>query len=204
MNELAVRIETPDEWDIFTLRNVVRSMNQTELALVGYLTGHAYSIEMVRVECDEPRIDIVYGIDIPTLANRPREVDFPTALAQLKKLCIGATGSYVRRCMGDLVLAMQHTEDTAFFCYRAIEALKNHATRSHPGPPGNESDQWKRFRSTADCTRDEIDFIKNEADPLRHSSDLLRESKDLDAILTQTWKIVEGYITHLSKVPPTE
>ena len=127
MNELSIWIESVDEWDIFDLRNVVRYLTQTEMALLSYLTGCAYRVEIVRVTCQEREIDVVYGIDIPCITNRKRDLNFNTALTLLKQLCIGESGVYFGRCMNDLLLAMHLPEDTAFFCYRAIEALKNHA-----------------------------------------------------------------------------
>lgn len=80
MNELLIRVESVDEWDIFDLRNVVRYVTQTELALVAYLTGHAYRVEIVRITCQERGIDVVYGIDIPSIANSRKNSDFGKAL----------------------------------------------------------------------------------------------------------------------------
>ena len=197
MNELSVWVETPDEWDIFDLRNVVRYLTQTDLALVGFLMGCAYTVEIVRVTCEALKIDVVYGVDIPCIANRKRELTFQVALAQLKQLCVGRNGVYVQRCMNDLLLAMQQPEDTAFFCYRAIESLKTHAMESRAEPPRSASIQWDCFRNAAGCTREEIDSIKKDADPLRHSGDLLVKREDREVLLTQTWKIVEGYIQGL-------
>jgi len=198
MNDLSVWVETPDQWDIFDLRNVVRYLTQTDLALVGFLVGCAYTVEIVRVECEALKIDVVYGVDIPCIANRERDLTFQVAIAQLKQLCVGKSGVYVQRCMNDLLLAMQQPEDTAFFCYRALESLKTHAMEGRPEPPKNASIQWNYFRNAAGCTRAEIDSIKREADPLRHSANLLVKREDREMILTQTWNIVEGYIRSLS------
>jgi hypothetical protein len=199
MNELSVWVETPDEWDIFDLRNAVRYLIQTELALVGFLLGLFYTVEIVRVIYEALKIDVVYSLAIPCIANREKELSFQVALAQLTQLCVGENGLYIQRCMNDLLLAMQQPEDTAFFCYRAIEGLKNHAMEGQAKAPKNKSVQWEYFRNAAGCTREEINFIKTEADRLRHSADLLVKSEDRAVLFTQTWNIVEAYIKSLSK-----
>ena len=194
MNELSVWVESEDEWDVFDLKNVVRYNTQTELAFISYLTGCAYSVEIVRIICREKRIDLVYGIDVPCIAARTRKLEFEAALAQLKQISVGESGVYVQRSMNDLLLAMQHPEDTAFFCYRAIEALKNHAMSLQPDSPKSGAEQWKQFREMARCDRADIDFIKNEADPVRHSNELIATREDRETLFARTWDIVGGYI----------
>jgi hypothetical protein len=49
LNQIAVWIESEHDWDIFDLRNVVKNILQTQLAMVGYLTGYAYDVELTRV-----------------------------------------------------------------------------------------------------------------------------------------------------------
>lgn len=198
MNELSIRVETIDDWDIFDLRNVARYLTQTELALIGYLVGCAYIAEIVRVTCEAKDIDVVYGIDIPSIGNRSRTVDFKAALSQLKQFCLGKSGVFFQRCMNDLLLAMQHPEDTAFFCYRALEALKNHFISNVCNPPANKSAQWEEFRSLVQCSRADIDFIKNEADPLRHADNLIFSREDRETLFARTWDIVEAYVTSFS------
>lgn len=198
MNELSICVETPDEWDIFDLRNVILYLIQTEFALIGFLSGIYYTVEIVRILCEALKIDYVYGVGIDCIANRERELTFQVAFAQLKQLCVGENGLYFQRCMNDLLLAMKQPEDTAFFCYRAIESLKNHAIKTKGEPIKNPSAQWEYFRNAAGCTREEIEFIKREADRLRHSSDLFSKGEDRAALFTKTWNIVEGYIKGLS------
>jgi hypothetical protein len=198
VNELLGWVETPDTWDIFDLRNVIRFLTQTDLALVGFLTGHAYTVEIIRVTCETLGIDVVYGVDIACVASRNKDVPFPSAITKLRQLCVGENGAYIQRCMNDLLLAMQQPEDTAFFCYRAIESLKNHAVKSLPDTPQNPARQWDSFRGAADCTREEIDSIKRHADHQRHAADLLTTQEDRALLLSQTWKIVESYIKSLA------
>jgi hypothetical protein len=194
MNELSIRVESTDDWDIFDLKNVARYITQTDLAIIAYLTGCAYTVEIVRITCQEKKLDVVYGIDIPSITNRSRDLDFETALTNLRQLCVAEGGVYFQRCMNDLLLAMQHPEDTAFFCYRAIEALKNHSVSTWHGQPKNTSSQWQFFRDIVKCEKEDLDFIKREADPLRHANRLIDRGEDREVLFMRTWEIVEKYV----------
>jgi len=43
-NQLFVWVETDREWDICDLRNVVNTIVQGDLAVIGYLKGYAYDL----------------------------------------------------------------------------------------------------------------------------------------------------------------
>ncbi|PIF27429.1 hypothetical protein CLU88_2321 [Acidovorax sp. 56] len=47
LNQVAVWVESEHDWDLFDLRNVVRNIIQTQLAMVGYLKGYAYDLGKV-------------------------------------------------------------------------------------------------------------------------------------------------------------
>jgi len=74
-NQLAVWVDSESEWNILDLRNVVQNVVQSELALVGYLRGYAYDLELTRVLNQGRGIDYVFGIDTPCLAERGQSVD---------------------------------------------------------------------------------------------------------------------------------
>lgn len=75
LNQVAVWVDSEHVWDIFDLRNAVKGIVQDHLAMVGYLTGYAYEIEIFRVLNRSRNIDYVFGIDIPCLAERGKSVD---------------------------------------------------------------------------------------------------------------------------------
>jgi hypothetical protein len=75
LNQVALWVESACEWDIFDLRNVAKSILQNELAIVGYLKGYAYEVEIRRVLNRALSIDYVFGIDIPCIAERNKAID---------------------------------------------------------------------------------------------------------------------------------
>ena len=102
LNQVAVWIESEHDWDVFDLRNVVKNIIQNHLAMVGYLMGYAYEFEVTRVLNQSRKIDYVFGIDIPCLAERGKSIDLQDALVKLRDKTIGPNGVFLHRCFSDL------------------------------------------------------------------------------------------------------
>ena len=106
-NQIAVWVATDHEWDIFDLRNVVRNIVRNDLAIIGFLKGYAYDIELTRVTNQSKRVDYVFGIDIPCITDRGKSIDVNAALRELRDKTIGPNGVFLHRCFRDLVSAMK-------------------------------------------------------------------------------------------------
>jgi hypothetical protein len=194
LNQVAVTITTEDEWEVHDLRNTAANILRNQLSMIGYLTGHAYDFEITRVINPDCGIDYVFGIDIPCIAARQRTTDIGTALTELRQKNIGTDGVFLHRCFADLVSALKDADDTAFYCYRAIEALRNHCISVNGLLNESRSAQWSKFREVAGCDEASILSIKNEADPLRHGGVTGLTSQDRADMLTATWDIVDRYL----------
>lgn len=194
LNQVAVWIDSDHEWDIFDLRNVVRNVVQSHLAMVGYFKGYAYDLEISRVLNRGRAIDYVFGIDIPCLAERKRKTDLEEAITRLWTGALGPSGIFLHRCFNDLSSAMKHAEDTGFYCYRAIESLRYHYAASHGLSMADRATQWEHFRKAARCTEDVLRELKLAADPLRHGHPVGISSEDRENLLTRTWDVVDGYL----------
>ncbi len=194
LNQTAVTIESEYNWDIFDLRNVVKNIVQNHLNMVGYLMGYAYDFEVARVLNQSREIDYVYGIDIPCLAERNKDLDLVTSLARLREKAMGQNGIFLNRCFFDLTASMKHADDTAFYCYRAIESLRHHCAAEHNLSGESKTAQWGRFREVSGCTEEVLRKIKIAADPLRHGEAVGISSEDRAKLFTATWEIVDGYL----------
>jgi hypothetical protein len=194
LNQVVVWVETDHDWDIFDLRNVVANIVQIQLQMVGYLKGYAYDFGLTRVLKQEPPTDHVFGIDIPCLAERSKDVDLSEALNKLRGKTEGRNGIYLNRCFGDLASAMKHADDTGFYCYRAIEALRHHCAAVHSIAQENKAAQWQKFREIAHCKEETLREIKAAADPLRHGNVLGLTAADRQRLLTITWDTVDRYL----------
>lgn len=194
LNQVAVTVESEHNWDIFDLRNVVKNIVQNHLAMVGYFMGYAYDFEITRVLNLCREIDYVFGIDIPWLAERNKEIDLVVALASLREKTAGPNGIFLNRCFSDLAASMKHADDTAFYCYRAIESLRHHCASEHSLTDESKAMQWEKFRQVSGCSEDILRQIKVAADPLRHGEATGGNSDDRASLFMATWDVVDGYL----------
>ncbi len=193
LNQVAVWVETNREWDILTLRNVVKTILQNHLAMVGYLTGYAYDLEITRVLSPDRKIDYVFGIEIPCIEERGKHIDLPKALAELSLKAAGENGVFINRCLNDLSASMKHADDTGFYCYRTIESLRHHCAALHNLSMADKKRQWEKFNEVSGYDRDAISPIKQAADPLRHGEALKMTSEQRADLFKLTWDIVDAY-----------
>lgn len=197
LNQVAVWLESDYEWDIFDLRNVVKSLVQGDLDKIGYLKGHVYDFQITRVLNQSRSIDHVFGIDIPCLGERTKPDNLISELDKLRNKSMGPNGVLLNRCFNDLVSAMRHADDTGFYCYRAIESLLNHCAADNGQSSSGKSTQWEKFREVASCDQNTLLTIKKAADPLRHGGIVGITSEERAALLTKTWDVVDGYLKNI-------
>ena len=202
-NQVAVWVTSEEhDWNIFDLRNLVKTSVQNQIALVGYLVGYAYDLEITRVLHLEKEIDYVFGIDIPCLANRNNGVDIQTLFTTLHRKTFGINGVFLHRCFTDLSLAMRHADDTGFYCYRAIESLFHHCAAVHNISGSSKPVRWAKFREIASCDEETLYFIKGAADPLRHGDVADASNADREILFTATWDVVDRYLNALPDYQP--
>lgn len=181
-----------DEWDIFDLRNIVKSWVNDVSAVFGFVIGHAYEVEIRQVLCESLNIDYVFGIDIPCIKERSKDIDIDKKISDLIKKSGGECGLYIRRCLNDLNMALKHPDDTAFYCFRGLEALKQCCR--YVFEINEEKKQWERLSEITGFGRDDIEFIRTGAFPARHGDISLIDAEGRVKMLERTWDIVEAFI----------
>ena len=153
LNELVARVFTDETWDIYDLRNLVNNVIRTELSALGYLMGRAYDIDITRVLRLEEKLDYVFGIEVDCIATPRRESPVEQKIQALRPLLQGESGMYVSRCLMDLMSALRYADDTAFYCYRAVESLRNHCVETQRKTLPSRDAQWELFRSISGVSR---------------------------------------------------
>jgi hypothetical protein len=195
LNQLSVTVQTQKEWDIFDLRNVVKHIVQTNLAMIGYLKGYAYDLEITRVLNSALGIDNVFGIDIPVIA-KPREfINLSNELEKLKAKTTGENGVFLNRCFNDLISAMKNAEDTGFYCYRAVEALRHHCAAIHNISEKDKLIQWEKFREVSKIDELSIRKLENSAQSIRHGGISSVTNNDREDLFETTWNVVGAYVS---------
>lgn len=111
----------------------------------------------------------------------------------------------VRHALADIREAMRLGEDTAFYCYRAIESMRQHFV-----PDNKERDDtartasWDELRAVLGVGRDPIDEIRREADARRHGRNVdLLDIDQLVEFVKRTRQWVDQFVQHLNTSIPT-
>ena len=180
--------------NIFTLRNIVGSAVRTMLDAHGYTLGYAYDIDIVQAVRSSDRQTWVFGIDVPALNGVVNGAGISTL--DILALLASGEGEPLRHALADAREAMKSPKDTGFFCYRAIESLKNGAAKRLSVDPQKPA-SWEAFRSASGISKDDIMFVKGFADGVRHGNamDAHPVSDDERAkIFVTTWTVINLYI----------
>jgi hypothetical protein len=180
--------------NLFTLRNIVEDAVRTLLDIAGYYAGYGYDAEIVQLVRPSSPEKLVFGIDVPALSGLVKRAGI--TMNDIFHLLSKPEGSYLRHALADTREAIKSPRDTGFFCYRAIESLKNCcAIRNNLASDKDQA--WELFRTTYSVDKDEIMSIKTFADPVRHGNSM--EAKPLSdgkraEIFEKTWNIINQYI----------
>jgi hypothetical protein len=196
LNQVAVWVETEVEWKIWDLRNVVRYLVQAEVDMFGFLLGHSYQVEIRRIICPELTVDTVFGIDVPCIKERHDANTLAERVAKLRPKLEGADGIFMHRCLRDLVKALNDSEDVAFYCYRAIESLRQHRVAVEKLDPKDKALHWTRMREITKCDEASMRTLEKSAQAARHGGIDMMSEEDHVKLLNLTWDIAEGYIAN--------
>lgn len=191
-SHINIQVKTDKEWNIFDLRNVIKTILHTELAVLGYLKGLIYDFEIIKVLCADLNIDYRFSINIPCIQERNKEIDFEKDSNNLIEKTVGQNGIFVSRAITDLLFSMKYADDTAFYCYRALESLCKHCMSVYNIT--SEKSGWKKFREISNVEENSILFVKTAADPLRHGRIITTSDLERTDLLKKTWDIVDSYL----------
>ena len=194
LNQVAVWVDTNIVWDIHDLRNVVKAMVSHELEVVGFIKGLAYDVEIRRVLNPEHEVDYVFGVEIPCIADRNKGIDLSARASEIRSKTNGDEGVFLHRCFADLVSAMKNADDTGFYCYRAVESLRQHCIVKFDLDPAKKDEQWAKVRKLSGCTEEVLREIKTAADAARHGEVVKITSEQRQRLFLITWDVVDGYL----------
>jgi len=182
------------ENEIYTVRNLVKASIEQIVAIVGFVRGYGYDVEIVKA-CDEENEEYcVFGIEIPTIESRYGDLDVNEAFLSIGPLFDGTEGVFLRRCLMDLNMAIRHVDDTPFYCYRALESLKQYFAFKLDLDTDNDREHWGAMASVISGEEDEVQPIRALAFPARHGVPLAMSDEQRGDVFTRTWGVVERFI----------
>jgi len=169
-----------------TLRNFVEQIVRTAVDAYGYIEGRGYDIEITSVITPDGG-QSVFGVEIDELQKSKSER--PVSFEGLWSL-LGKCGE-LRQALADLREAIRSPLSTAFFCFRAVECLRQFFYKVEDGDETGPS--WERLRSALRVDRSWILPMETLARAQRHGDfPTMSGSKQVE-IMTHAWKVVDRF-----------
>lgn len=186
------RAETPVQ-DVDTLKNFIEDAIRVQLDVAGFVLGHAYEVDIERMIRSDGSPPVVFNA-IWATCLRGRYPNQGQAITGLFECMSSPRGAQLRLCLADLRLAIRFPSDTGFFCYRAIESLRQHFVDEGAA---TEKASWDALRSAIGIDRTAIDSVKALADAPRHGRSVWVSPADRSRVLEATWLIVDRFVDYL-------
>lgn len=154
---------------------------RTAIAPLGFSLGTGYTVEVIQVIEETGEVHVI--------GTRPGNLAFETDIGAAA-LALSKRNVHFRLALHDYMKALSSVLDCAFFCFRAIEALKSSFA---PGTDG-----WSQMHAALGTSRDAIErTIKVFADAVRHGNwphIKVSTSAERNAMLLLTRDILHNYM----------
>ena len=178
--------------DIHTLKNHLEDSIRVAIDALGYTIACGYDFEVTQMIDSLGNQPTVFGVGVPVVEKAAAEAGI--SFKEIMDLYADARGTYLQRCLADLREAIRAPKDTGFFCYRAIESLRQFFL--HEKGAGNEKASWELLRTELNVSRDDINVIKHIADPVRHGHGAGIMDEQRAKVFVMTWKIVNEFVKY--------
>jgi len=176
--------------DLASLRNYVRQCVRSAVDMLNYIWGQGFDVQLTSV-VNLNGEHIVFNVEIPELSTA--QAERPLTVEQLWKLV--CESQYLRRALGDLRESVQQSEDTGFFCFRAVESIRQYFWQEKDGE--NKKPSWERLRNELRIDKSWIDALKPFADKQRHGSTDFMSAQDRTSAMQHAWKVVDRFCVYL-------
>lgn len=178
--------------NVYTLKNYVEDAIRIALDALGYTLACGYDLEVTEMIDSLGNRPIVFGVGIPAIEKAASDagVSFECIMEVFKDV----RGGYLQRCLADLREAIRAPKDTGFFCYRAIESLRQFFFREKGAQDDRSS--WEMLRSELGVDRADIDAIKKLSDPVRHGDSVAIGDDQRAKTFVLTWGIVNKFVKY--------
>lgn len=187
--ELEGRLESID-----SLRELIENVVQSVVDPICFLTGVKLSPEITSVLHPNGESQ-TFGVKIDEVENAVTDGRIIDEIRRIMSLYDGESGNYLRLAMADFHMALDAAHETGFYCYRAIESIR----QDFHSEERSTAQSWQVMRNTLNIDRDDITYIKQFADPRRHGDfrDISGQSRVEMLLLTRD--MVLKFIDHLEE-----
>ena len=178
--------------NIYSLKNMIEDIVRIALDALGYTKGCGYDLEITVMTdslCNPP---IVFGVSIPAIERSADNAG--VSFKDIMEIFKDVRGAYLRRSLADLREAIRVPKDTGFFCFRAIESLRQFFVREKGKK--KKSSSWQMLRTELGVERADIEVVQELADSVRHGGDSGISDSERAKTFEITWGIINKFIKY--------
>lgn len=194
LSHISIKIESENEiTDYETLRNVTVEYVRMHTDSYGYLNGYTYGVEITSFSGSNNKPHVLFGVGIHALKNDDRPFhqigDILPLLWEHDEL---------RIVLGDLRRSIEYPNDTALFCYRAIEGIMQFFVDGDPQDDRVRKNAWKSMRDALNISESWIkERIEKFSIPSRHGKRVFLSGKMREDMMNDAWKVTDRFISYL-------
>ena len=198
---VAHSVESVDNLE--TLRNSVENVIRGIVDAFGYIEGRGYDVEVTSVIDSAGDRWQIFPIEIGAIQATKKER--PLAFGELCTLLLAGGGdlgddagfklSQLRIALGDLREAIRSIDHSAFFCYRAIECLRQcYVELNSPVNDDTRKASWERMREELCIERSWIHDIETASILERHGGHKGTTGEERGALMIRTWRVIDRFV----------
>ena len=183
--------------DLREIQDLVEGISRFCVDAIGFLVACGYDVEITQVTGPDPRSHVVFGVNVPGVVPPERQSN-EEVFARFKQILEtpGDKQRSLRRALVDFREAIRSVEDTAFFCFRAIEDLRQYFVVVEDR---DVKTSWNELAQKAKIPEETMAFVKDVlrpiAIPARHGNAKDIGQAERIEMLAHTWKVIDRFIS---------
>ena len=192
-SQMAVQVQTNSDMSLLDLKGRVNEAARIAVDVLGYVIAAGLEVEIVTC-VDHHGMLHVFNTAFDGLraeAGPERNEREQQLVNQLASQSISNIA--VRQALVDFRHAIREPADTAFNCYRAVEAIRQTFVSDSSDVKAAREVSWQRLRDMTGVRRPELNWLRDLATPRRHGEVINLSHYDRERALRIVRRVIEGY-----------
>lgn len=174
--------------DIITLKNCVHSTVSFFVDSLGFDLGCGYNIEITKCTFNGGDDVVIFGVNIDALKKEENKWVSALAVLRASQEANEVQQIQLQRALSDFKNGILISNDTGFYAYRAIEAIKTAF-----------DDSWDKMNQSLKIARNYTEDLRvKHGNPQRHGNTTFMTSEDRIDMLLRAKNIISRYVTYLN------
>ncbi len=188
---ITIELVTDLSVDLVTLKNTAEDLVRAQVDAFGFVTQRAYDVE-IQSGGEHGSSPVTFGVEFAVPQLEPVEVEYEA----VRTLSLG--NPQLRIALSDLREAIRAERDTALFCARAIDALKEHFR-----PEGGDHESaWRGMRERLNIDEDFLKTLSRASREIRHArgthtGQVMITDSDRAALLSSARAVVARFVAYI-------